>query len=588
MARLKPVLLGAVFVSLGATACSRLDPEPLATAESPVVYGDDNREDVYAHPDSSWRQVAMDSIVTLMSPEVMDMSDSNDVQFSSETLAGRLGLCSGERFGDQPVAGHCSGTLIDDDLVLTAGHCIETDADCRNTRVVFNYYYASQGRLQTVTSDDVYSCSHRRAFALEDNRGRSLDYAIMQLDRPVVGHSPARVNADTRGIVEGLAVTVIGSGSGLPQKIDTGGSVRNSRASARDFFVTNLDTFGGNSGSGVFDTQGGALVGILVSGDTDYVQQGGCTVVNDCSSDGCGGENVTYVANAVEDFCENYTSSRLCGTDAVCGDGFCAASEDSSSCSDDCVAAECGNGVCEAGEAGTCADDCETGTPTGWTCEPSYYGTRDGCDCNCGSRDPDCDLPEQVLLNCQEGEICNAGGTCSVAGAGDCGNDICDGEETAGSCPRDCGGEIPNGWICDPDFFGVGDGCDCECGAFDPDCDVAGQEVFGCAEGASCTSEGSCSVQEWFCEPSYFDARDGCDCDCGVWDPDCEFIEQELLNCQEGQFCNAEGRCASSGERPPQRSQGCFTVAATTERPDATWLFGLVAVGLLLRRRKRA
>ena len=572
---------------LALAGCSKLESEVLGTTHSPVVYGSDDRVDVYAHPSSEWRTLAMRSVVTLMAPDVIDMSDSSDITFSSETLDDRLGLCNGERFADQPTAGHCSGTLIDDDLVLTAGHCVETDADCRNTRVVFNYYYESQGRLATVTSDDVYSCSHRRAYALEDTQDGSLDYAIIQLDRPVTSdHVPATVNADTRHVSEGLAVSVIGSGSGLPQKIDTGGSVRNARASARDFFVTNLDTFGGNSGSGVFDTQSRALVGILVSGDTDYVEQGGCTMVNECSSDGCGGESVTYVANALNEFCDSYTSSRLCGTEAVCGDGFCASSEDEDSCSDDCEAAECGNGVCEAGEAGSCEEDCETGTAAGWTCEPSYYGTRDGCDCNCGTRDPDCDLPEQLILNCSDGEICNAGGSCATPGAGDCGNDICDGDETAGSCPHDCGGEIPAAWVCDPDYYGELDGCDCECGAYDPDCDDADEELYGCAEGATCNSSGTCSVQAWSCDPAYYDALDGCDCDCGLWDPDCEFIEQELLNCDEGEFCSAEGRCSLTGERPVQRSQsGCQMVAAPSDA-NPLWLLGLLVAGLVRMRRR--
>ena len=40
------------------------------------------------------------------------------------------------------------------------------------------------------------------------------------------------------------------------------------------------DTFAGNSGSGVFD-ENGLMVGILVSGETDYVLNGSCYVVNE-------------------------------------------------------------------------------------------------------------------------------------------------------------------------------------------------------------------------------------------------------------------------------------------------------------------
>jgi len=571
----------ALALSLLAFGCARTEPRALESREAAVVYGSDDRRDVYDHPDASMRTLAAESVVTLFTADVLDMSNPQDVQFRGFTLQDRLGLCAGERFADQPTGGSCSGTLIDDNLVLTAGHCVTSDDECRNMRVVFGYYYESQGSLSTVTSEDVFSCVSRRAWALEDANGLSLDYAIVQLDRSASPrYTPATVNADSRGIVEGTSVAVIGSGSGLPLKIDTGGTVRNARASARDFFVTNLDTFGGNSGSGVFDPQTGEVVGILVSGDTDYVESGGCTVVNECSSSGCAGENVTYVANAVNDFCDDFSSARLCDTDAVCGDGFCGSGESNDNCPSDCAAAECGNGICEAGESESC-DDCVVDGPGGWTCEPSYYGTRDGCDCNCGVRDPDCDIATQIVLNCNEGEICNAGGSCAVPGAGDCGNGVCDGDETAGSCPNDCGGEIPSDWICNPDFYGVLDGCDCDCGAWDPDCSDASQPIHGCAQGAVCETNGTCSVQEWFCEPSYFDALDGCDCDCGIYDPDCEFFEQELLNCAEGQFCNAEGRCASSGERPPQRSQGCFS--AVGDQPRTGWWFALAVMALLIR-----
>lgn len=50
-------------------------------------------------------------------------------------------------------------------------------------------------------------------------------------------------------------------------------------------YVTTLDAFAGNSGSGVFDTFG-QLVGILVAGATDFVATSeGCTEVNVCDED---------------------------------------------------------------------------------------------------------------------------------------------------------------------------------------------------------------------------------------------------------------------------------------------------------------
>ena len=42
--------------------------------------------------------------------------------------------------------------------------------------------------------------------------------------------------------------------------------------------------------------------------------------------------------------------------------------------------------------------------------------------------------------------------------------------------------DVPATWTCNPLFYGSKDGCDCECGAWDPDCDATpySQKVFNC------------------------------------------------------------------------------------------------------------
>ncbi|GMU06703.1 hypothetical protein ASNO1_29560 [Corallococcus caeni] len=77
----------------------------------------------------------------------------------------------------------------------------------------------------------------------------------------------------------GTNVTVIGSGSGIPFKIDSGGAVRDARSGTLDDFVATTDTFGGNSGSGVYENSGYTVAGILVRGETDYKASGSCNVV---------------------------------------------------------------------------------------------------------------------------------------------------------------------------------------------------------------------------------------------------------------------------------------------------------------------
>ena len=55
--------------------------------------------------------------------------------------------------------------------------------------------------------------------------------------------------------------------------------------------------------------------------------------------------------------------------------------------------------------------------------------------------------------------------------------------------------------------------------------------------------------QGWTCGESFYAAADGCDCDCGVPDPDCAYASQELFNCDySNSYCDADGDCACAAE----------------------------------------
>jgi V8-like Glu-specific endopeptidase len=89
---------------------------------------------------------------------------------------------------------------------------------------------------------------------------------------------------------------VIGHPTGLPTKVSAGANVR----SVNDvYFVANLDTFGGNSGSAVFNAETGEIEGILVRGERDYRYNSarGCYVPNTCVNLGCRGEDSTLITN---------------------------------------------------------------------------------------------------------------------------------------------------------------------------------------------------------------------------------------------------------------------------------------------------
>ncbi|MCY1039820.1 serine protease [Corallococcus sp. bb12-1] len=320
-------LLGTLLCTLTALACGPAaesgapEQTPLSESSSPVVYGADDRKDVYDHPSTVLQDRARQSTVAIMSPSALNTTNPNNVTFNGQTLGQYENLCTDQRFRSDPAAAYCSGTLIDDDLVLTAGHCVEDLADCKSARFVFKYYRTAAGTLETVTTQDIFTCKAILARHLSDETEDTyVDFTILQLDRSAAPRfTPAPVRPGNAPLAAGANVAVIGSGSGIPFKIDSGGSVRENNAEYMDYFIATTDTFSGNSGSGVYETVNNTVAGILVFGDVDYVSRGSCNVVNTCAETACEGEGIIYVHNAITEFCaRNPNNVRLCnGTPPV-------------------------------------------------------------------------------------------------------------------------------------------------------------------------------------------------------------------------------------------------------------------------------
>ncbi|MBC7540822.1 MAG: trypsin-like peptidase domain-containing protein [Bacteriovorax sp.] len=259
-----------------------------------VVYGDDNRLDVYASPNNLFKKLAISTAAMISSTSLEAQGDTYVIK--SGTLEGE-GVCSDALFAKQQTAASCSGFLVGSDLLLTAGHCIESMIDCDSYSWVFDYANTtSERRVFNINKKDVYKCTKIIARALDDSTDN--DFALVQLDRPT-DRSPLSYRK-TGEVSECSELVVIGHPSGLPTKISDDAYVRNN--SNKYFFQTNLDTFGGNSGSAVFDTKTGLVEGILVRGERDYVldPKSNCYRPKVCKMDGCRGEDVTRITNIKE------------------------------------------------------------------------------------------------------------------------------------------------------------------------------------------------------------------------------------------------------------------------------------------------
>jgi V8-like Glu-specific endopeptidase len=171
----------------------------------------------------------------------------------------------------------CSGTMISEDLYLTAGHCFSSNPSepwivprknnrprepippeeiATNMHVNFNYQVDPQGRLRNERSFPILKL-------VEHNLG-GLDYAIVRVEgnpgsASLFGNTPiSKDDAVLRNVI-----CIIGHPAGYPKRIEAG-PVTYLRGDKIGY--NSLDTLGGNSGSGILHSPSGFIVGVHTDG----------------------------------------------------------------------------------------------------------------------------------------------------------------------------------------------------------------------------------------------------------------------------------------------------------------------------------
>ncbi len=267
-----------------------------------VIYGDDHRRDILDVQEAMYLDLAKSTAAMISKSTLEKDEDGVYTKIVANTLGRRQNLCSDEPFRDQPAAANCSGFLVGEDLLVTAGHCMKKNwngqyANCSSYAWVFDF--AKKNFSQTeyrVETSSVYNCKEVISQTLDN--GTKNDFALIRLDRKVTDRDALTVRTEEK-VSDEAPLVVIGHPSGLPTKVADGANVRSNEDSV--YFVANLDTYGGNSGSAVFNSHTGVVEGILVRGEQDYRRDSrGCVSSYRCADDGCRGEDVTRITNIEE------------------------------------------------------------------------------------------------------------------------------------------------------------------------------------------------------------------------------------------------------------------------------------------------
>jgi len=250
-----------------------------------VVYGTDDRIDLFEETDLRRRTWALSTCALMTRSQ---LTENLDETVTIRTSA--YGVCEDEPFSTQPVSAFCSGFIVGDDLIATAGHCYDA-GDLSNARFVFGFSMVNENTPNLVVpADNVY----RGVSVVAQILTSTDDYAIVRVDRPIDVEGAVPFQIRREGVVPvGANVGVIGYPSGLPVKLAFGDTTVVRSNTAAGFFVANLDTYGGNSGSPVIDPVTGIVEGILVRGDTDFIQVGGCRRSNVQGDSAGRGEDVS-------------------------------------------------------------------------------------------------------------------------------------------------------------------------------------------------------------------------------------------------------------------------------------------------------
>ncbi|CBW27139.1 putative periplasmic protein [Halobacteriovorax marinus SJ] len=277
-----------------------------------AIYGADNRVSVCSEGNDTEDREKMKAVAMFIDSSQLifagNLEGKKVYKIDSQTLGGFLSeesgykTCSSLRYKDEVAPGFCTGFLINEngrnDELMTAGHCIES-GKAQNIRVIFTV--AADGR-KVISRNEAYEndifVTEDQVFGIQENLEFSSDMTIAKLDREVQNVEALEISRKEY-FQDGTELKMMGHPAGLRMKVASG-EVKHD-GYGYDTITAHIASYGGNSGSPVFDEETGEVAGVLVSGQQDFELQ----IENDeyCVGDkvysefDAGGEKVLKVRN---------------------------------------------------------------------------------------------------------------------------------------------------------------------------------------------------------------------------------------------------------------------------------------------------
>lgn len=194
---IKSILLVLIAVSLSAVNAQEKEtklpkeyPFGAPGSESRGVFGEDGRQEVNDVSGISHYTNA----TAVMVPK--DNVSGNKIYGYSlgQSLTKQFGVNRFDesvRFLDQPTVANCTGFLVAPQIIVTAGHCINSMEDANKWYWLFDYTnemaWNLEGNYVTIDRNNLFEVSEILGSKLEGEEEYELeDYAVLKLDRVVI------------------------------------------------------------------------------------------------------------------------------------------------------------------------------------------------------------------------------------------------------------------------------------------------------------------------------------------------------------------------------------------------------------------
>lgn len=221
--------------------------------------------------------------ITLISPGKYQLTNTM-------TLKDRHRLCDGEAFANQLIGGTGTAFVIGENTMVTAAHVF--NRPLKHYAIVFGYRVLNAlGTAETgFNIQDVFFPTEIVAIR------HDLDLVSFKVDKPL--EREALIWEKSATLKKRTEIYMVGHPMGLPQKVALNASITNGDPAS--CFYTSLDAYQGNSGSPVFNFETNKVIGVLVSGMTDFEQRGDCYKSTICREGDCSGEKAVRIEQFLE------------------------------------------------------------------------------------------------------------------------------------------------------------------------------------------------------------------------------------------------------------------------------------------------